>query len=58
MIKEITYVEKFVDTKIFIHTEDKLSDNVTLKIVMMLVACVVKDESKFYSQLFLEEAFF
>ena len=54
-IKMIVGIEKFDDTKIFIETDDKLPDNVTLKNVVKLITCVIKDNDKFYPQIFLEE---
>ena len=57
-LKEIISIEKFDDTKIFIHTDDKLPDNITLKIAMILMTCVIKHDCEFYPQLFLEEALF
>ena len=51
-------IEKFVGTKIFIHREDKLEDDVGLKIAMILVRSVIKDDGKLHPQLFREEAFF
>ena len=54
-IKMIVGLEKFDDTKIFIETDDKLPDNVTLKNVVKLITCVIKDNDKFYPQIFLEE---
>ena len=54
-IKMIVAIEKFDDTKIFIETDDKLPDNVTLKNVVKLITCVIKDNDKFYPQIFLEE---
>ena len=37
-------------------TDDKLPDYVTLKNVVILIAYVIKDDAKFYQQVFLEEA--
>ena len=50
-------IEKFDDTRISIDTDDKLSDDITLKNVV-LVTCTMKDDDKFYRQLFLEEALY
>ena len=44
-IKEIIGIEKFDDTKILI---DKLPNKITLKNVVILIACVIKDDSKLY----------
>ena len=53
-IKEIIHI-KFDNTKILIDTDDKFLDNITLKYVVIIVTCIIKD--KFYPQLFLEQAF-
>ena len=39
-----------------VDTDDKLPEDVTLKNVVILITCVIKDDGEFYSQLFLEEA--
>ena len=54
-IKMVTVVGKFDDANIFIETDDKFSDGITLKNVVMLIIYVIKDGDKFYSQIFLEE---
>lgn len=38
-----------------IDTDAKSLDNITFKIVVILMPCVTKGDSKFYPQLFLEE---
>ena len=53
-IKEIIAIKKFVDTKIFINANDKLLDDITLKRIVILLTCVIKDGDKFYPQLFLD----
>ena len=55
-IKEIIGIEKFNDTKIFIETDSKLSDNVIIKYVVILITCVFKNDDKCYPQIFLKEA--
>ena len=57
-IKKIIAIEKFDDTKILIDTDDKLPDDITLKNVVILMTCIIKNFGKFYPQIFLEEAFF
>ena len=44
-IKMIISIEEFNDTKILVETDDKLPDDVTLKIVVLLITCVsrIKD---------------
>ena len=55
-IKEIISTEKFNDTNILIDTDDKFLDDIIFKNVMILMACVIKGDGKFYPQIFLEEA--
>ena len=52
-IKMMVFVEKLDDTKILIDTDDRLSDEVSLKNVVISISCVIKDTDKFYPQLFL-----
>ena len=54
-IKEIICIEKFDDTKVLIETDDKLPDDITFKNDVILTTCVIKDDDRFYPQLFLEE---
>ena len=56
-IKKIIYIEEFDDIKILIETDGNLADDVTLKSVVILITCVMKNGDKFYPQIFLEEAF-
>ena len=42
------------DIKILIETNDKISDDVTLNNVVILITCVLKGDNKFYQQIFLE----
>ena len=55
-IKEMVGIEKFDDTKITSDTDDKLRDDISLKNAVTLMMCIIKDSSKFYPKLFLEEA--
>ena len=57
-IKEIIGIEKFDNTKNLIDTDDKLPNNITLNDVVILNTSVIKDDNKFYPQLFLEKALF
>ena len=50
--------EKFDDTKILIDTDYKLPHYITLKNVVILITCVIKDDGKFYPRIFLEEALY
>ena len=55
-IKKIIGIEHFDNNQILIDTNDELLDNITSKNVVILMACVIKDDYKFYPQLFLQEA--
>ena len=57
-IKKTIGIEKFDDAKILIDTDDKLPNNITLKNVVILMTCVMKDDDKFYPLIFLEKALF
>ena len=54
-IKKIA-IEKLDDIRILIDPGDKFLDNITLKNVVVLMTCVIKEGAKFYRKLFLEEA--
>ena len=43
-------IEKFDEAKILIETDDKFLDEVTLKTVVVLISCVIKDDGKFSVQ--------
>ena len=55
-IKKIIGIEKIDDAEILIETDAKLPDNITLKNVVILISCIIKDGDSFYPQIFLEEA--
>ena len=57
-IKEKVDIEKFLDTKILVDTDDKLSYYISFKKAVILMTFVIKGDGKFYSQLFLEEALY
>ena len=57
-IKETIGIIKFYVNKILIDTDDKLPEYITLSNVVMLMTWVVKDDSKFYPEIFLEEPLF
>ena len=44
--------------KILIDIDDKLLDHITLKNALILMIFVIKDDGKFYPQLYSEEAFY
>ena len=54
-IKIIVNNENFDDTKILIETDDKLPGDLTLKTVLILITCFIKDDDKFNPKIFLEE---
>ena len=56
--KEIIGIKRFDDTKILIDTDENLPDDISLKNVVILMTCVIKDDSKFYPQIFFKEALF
>ena len=55
-IKETIGIVKFDDTKILIDPDDELSDYITLKNIVILITCIIKNDGKFRPQIFLEEA--
>ena len=55
-IKMIIGIKKFDDAKVLIETDDKLSDNITLKNVFILITYIIKDYDQFSPKIFLEEA--
>ena len=57
-IEKIIDIEKFDDFEILIDTDDKLPDDVILKNAVILMTYVIKDDDKFYPQIFSEERLF
>ena len=57
-IKEIIDIEQFDYTNILIDSGDKLPDDITVKNVVILITCIIKDDGKFNPQIFLVEALF
>ena len=57
-IKETISNVKFDDTKTLHDTNDKLPDYITLKNVVILITCVIKDDAKFCPQIYLEETLY
>ena len=49
-------IAKFDNAEISINSHDKLCVEVTLKSVVILTLCFIKDDDKFYAQVLLEEA--
>ena len=56
--KEIKGIDKFDNAKILSDTDDKQQNYITLKNVEILITGIIKDDIKFYSQLFLDKAQF
>ena len=54
-IKLIIAIEKFDDNKIVTKADKKFTDEITMKNVVILIACVIKDDDKCYPQLFSKE---
>ena len=50
-IKEILGTEKFDKNNILIDADDKLPDD-TFKNVVILMACIIKDQNRFYPNYF------
>ena len=50
-IKEILGIEKFDNNNILIDADDKLPDD-TFKNVVILMACITKDQNRFYPNYF------
>ena len=50
-IKEILGIEKFENNNILINADDKLPDD-TFKNVVILMACIIKDQNRFYPNYF------
>ena len=50
-IKEILGIEKFDNNNILIYADDKLPDD-TFKNVVILMACIIKDQNRFYPNYF------
>ena len=55
-IEKIIGIRKFDGSKILIDMDNKLPDDITFKNVVMSIICVIKDDGKFYPQIFLREA--
>ena len=53
--KETIGFVKFDDNNILNNTNDKMPSNISFKNVVILITCVIKDDAKFYPQIFLEE---
>ena len=57
-IKKLIDVEKFDNTNILTDTPDKLPDDISLEYVVILIMCIIKDDIKYYSQIFLEKGLY
>ena len=57
-IKETIDNVKFNDTKILIDRDEKFQDYINLENIVILITCIIKNDSKFYPQIILEEALY
>ena len=48
VLRKTKETEKFDNSKIVIDTNDKSLDAITLKSVVMLITCVIKNDGEFY----------
>ena len=55
-IKESRGIEKLDNTRLLIDTNENLPNDITLKILVILMTCVIKNDDKLYPQNFLEES--
>ena len=55
-IKEVLDIENFDGSIILINRKDRLSKDITLKRVAILMTCVIRNGNKFYPQMFLDHA--
>ena len=51
-------IKKLYGIRILIDTDDKWTDDITLKNAVILMTCVIKDDHKVYSNLFLKESLY
>lgn len=49
-------IGKFNDTKILIDKDNNLSNDITLKNIVIQITSIIKNTDKFYSEIVLEEA--
>ena len=47
-------IERFDNTNILNDTDHKLPDDIDLKNFVILMTCIIKDNDKFYPQIFLD----
>ena len=47
-IQEIIGIAKFDNTKILTETDNELPDDITIKNVVIIIICIIKDDGKFY----------
>ena len=50
--KETISIRNFDDNKILVDTDNKLADDITLENIVILMRCVIKNDSKFYQKTF------
>ena len=56
VLDKVKTIKDTDDAKIFIETDNKFPDDVTLENFVILNTCVIKDTNKFYPEISLEEA--
>lgn len=54
-INLVIAIEAFDNTNILIDTNDKLPDHISLKDVIILITCIIKDNDKYCPQLFVRK---
>ena len=58
VLGRIEEIKKLDNSKMWIDTNDKLPDQISLKYFVILVTCAIKDARKFYPELVSEEALY
>ena len=57
-IKNLLGIWKFDDAEVLIDMDYKLLNYIFLKNIATSLTCLIEDDGKFYSRIFLQEAFF
>ena len=58
VLDRIEEIKKLDNSKMWIDTNNKLPDQISLKYFVILVTCTIKDAGKFYPELVSEEALY
>ena len=53
-IAKLTIINKFKDVIMLSDTDDDLLGDIDLKEVVLLITCILKEDGKYYSQIFFE----